>query len=139
MGAHWPSTTWMSVRQSPAAPTLTMTSKAFSILGSSTCSTLRLSAGMLASYLCSLAACISRSPSRLRGGFLSLRHAVPGRQEPPAEARVPLDAHPHRLGETEMLDDRLLGHPSAVRVHDEGGGCRDVQPQLRPALEILPE
>src|SRR5215217_2512527 len=46
----------MSVRHSPAAPTLTMTSSGFSIFGSSTSSTLRLSAGMLSSYSCNRAA-----------------------------------------------------------------------------------
>src|SRR5919112_3083813 len=46
----------MSVRQSPAAPILTMTSNGPSIFGSSISSTRRLSAGMLSSYLCRRAA-----------------------------------------------------------------------------------
>ena len=60
--------------------------------------------------------------------------AFPG--ETAAEARVPLDAHPDGLGEPQVLHDRLLGHPVAVRVHDERRPGGDVEADLGPALQV---
>src|SRR5918998_4826162 len=107
MGCHCPSTTWMSVRQSPAAPMRTITSSGLSIFGSSISSTLRLSWGMLSSYLCSLADCMPRSPFSV---LCYAGCAVAHRQQPAAQLGLTLDAYPDQPGETQMLHDRVPGN-----------------------------
>src|SRR5215208_4958744 len=129
IGCHWPSMTWMSVRQSPAAPTRTITSSGFSMVGSSISSTLRLSSGC-----CRRTGATSRPSCR---SLLSLGDTVACGEQAPAQLGVALYAHPHRPCEPEVLYHSVFRYPFPLRINDERRATRDIKPEIGSPFEIL--
>src|SRR3712207_2132567 len=87
--------TWMSVRQSPAAPTRTMTSSGPSTLGSSISSTVKLSGGMLSSYRCNRDNLVLEATVR---SALGAREAMRGRFDEARDEYARAKAIYHELG-----------------------------------------